>query len=375
MNPKVSIIIPVYNTADYLNSLYDSLAGQTYDNFEVIFVDDESSDGSVEKLVSFSNFDPRFFVISRKNGGEGAARNTGLRFATGKYVMFFDSDDFVEPNMLSLMVGEAERNDANEVICAIDAYHEEGNRFEENAWAVAPEIPSNQVFNPRDIEQCFRYIVGYAANKLYRLDFIRKHKLSFQEIRTHGDLSFSYAALACAERVVYVDTALYHHRIRKGSLSATTQDSHWVCLFEALVYLRSELKRLGLWERYEREFVNYSVQMSQWKFGKVQGSARVELDEQLRTKWFEELGISNRPKEYFFREEYYDFIQGTLSTPYAERADAILESLLIEEFEQEKILAKLEEQIASIRESQVYMAGYRLLNPLVKTKRVLFRKK
>lgn len=99
-------------------------------------------------------------------------------------------------------------------------------------------------FDPLKIEDLFRHIVGYAANKLYRTSFVLDNDLLFQEIRTHGDLSFSYAGLAAAKRVVYIDTPFYHHRIRKGSLSDTTQESHWHCLFEALDNLRSELTGL-----------------------------------------------------------------------------------------------------------------------------------
>ena len=206
MAPKVSIIIPIYNSEKYLERLFGSIQQQTLEDFEVICVNDGSSDNSKIIIENIAKSDQRFRIINQRNAGEGAARNTGLASALGEYIVFFDSDDFVERNMLAEMVEAAEADNAEIVICSIDAYYEIEDRFEPNEWAVSKEVvPTRRVFAPEDIENIFSNIVGYAANKLYKKGFIESHRIFFQEIRTHGDLAFSYAALAASKRIIYLD--------------------------------------------------------------------------------------------------------------------------------------------------------------------------
>lgn len=364
MNPIVSVVVPVYNCEKYLDRLFESLKSQTFSSYEVLFVNDGSTDGSRAKLEQYKNTDSRFRIIDRSNGGEGAARNTGLDHAIGQYVCFFDSDDFVERDMLETLIRSAEATSADIVLCAIDAYYEERNEFKPNRWAVVEDIvPANEVFCPRNIEKLFFAVVGYAANRVYRMSFVRQNQFRFQEIRTHGDLSFSYSALAAAEKVVYVDSAFYHHRIREGSLSSTTQDKFWECLFEALEHLRCELCRLDIWDIYEREFINYVMQMSIWKFGKVFGTTRYEMDRSLREKWFPHFKLTTYPEDFFFKTEYYVFLEETMAASYEQRAESHLSELLLRQFEQEKELAVLTARADAIENSKQYKRGHRVLHP------------
>ena len=94
---KVSVIIPVYNVEPYLKQCMDSVVGQTLKDIEIICVDDGSTDGSLDILKEYATEDSRIQIIEQKNAGAGAARNNGMRHATGKYLSFLDSDDFFEP--------------------------------------------------------------------------------------------------------------------------------------------------------------------------------------------------------------------------------------------------------------------------------------
>lgn len=364
MQPMISIVVPVYNAERYLDTLFSSLRQQSFHDYEVVFVNDGSTDDSESKLFEYSKQDSRFRFVTRENGGEGAARNTGLELITGRYVAFFDADDFVESDMLQEMVACAEAHCANEVICAIDSYHESENRFEQNAWAVSREvIPAEVVFDPSEIEDVFRHITGYAANKIYRTDYISQNNLTFQEVRTHGDLSFSCAALAGAKRVVYIDRVFYHHRIHEGSLSSSTQGAEWDCLFEALLELKHELIRLSLWDSFEKDYANYVLQMALWKFWRVSGSDRIKFDECLRSRWFAELGVTNYSKDFFYRENEYDFLKDTMAAPYRQRAGKLLEELVQQEFDQERELAFIQRELSRIEGSKQYRLGHKILRP------------
>lgn len=116
MNPLISIIIPVYNVAQYLAQCLDSVVNQTYSNLQIICVDDGSSDSSPEILAEYAHNDDRFIIISKENGGLSSARNRGLEIATGDYIMFLDSDDWLEPDICCNAIQEIEATKADVVM-------------------------------------------------------------------------------------------------------------------------------------------------------------------------------------------------------------------------------------------------------------------
>ena len=120
---KVSVIIPVYNVEPYLKQCMDSVVGQTLKDIEIICVDDGSTDGSLDILREYAAEDNRIQIIEQKNAGAGAARNNGMRHATGKYLSFLDSDDFFEPRMLEKAYDLAEKDQADFVAYKSDQYH------------------------------------------------------------------------------------------------------------------------------------------------------------------------------------------------------------------------------------------------------------
>ena len=136
---KVSVIIPVYNVKPYLKQCMDSVVGQTLRDIEIICVDDESTDGSLKILQEYAEKDTRIQIIRQKNAGAGAARNNGMRHATGKYLSFLDSDDFFEMDMLEKAYEKAERDQADFVVYKSDQYHTEKDEFIKVDWVVREE--------------------------------------------------------------------------------------------------------------------------------------------------------------------------------------------------------------------------------------------
>ena len=126
---KVSVIIPVYNVEPYLKQCMDSVVGQTLKDIEIICVDDGSTDGSLDILREYAAEDNRIQIIEQKNAGAGAARNNGMRHATGKYLSFLDSDDFFEPRMLEKAYDLPEKDQADFVAYKSDQYHTEKKQF------------------------------------------------------------------------------------------------------------------------------------------------------------------------------------------------------------------------------------------------------
>lgn len=120
--PQVSVIIPVYNVAQYLRQCLDSVTGQTLSDIEIICVNDGSTDGSPAILEEYREKDGRIVVINRENGGVSAARNCGMEHARGKYVYFLDSDDYLDPEALGKTVRLAEDNEADGVHFATEPF-------------------------------------------------------------------------------------------------------------------------------------------------------------------------------------------------------------------------------------------------------------
>lgn len=202
MAPKISIVIPVYNGQSYLDRTIRSIHAQTFQDYEVIFVNDESADASLTALKLAAEQDNRFTVVSQKHAGAGTARNLGLSLAKSEYVLFSDCDDIYAPDFLEKLYRTAEANQADIVACNFTGITTRGNEMKQTGihteW-----IPQNrQVFSYRDCPVNILRIAGPMVwNKLYRKAFIDEHNLRFDALLTCNDLSFVLVSLAAAERI------------------------------------------------------------------------------------------------------------------------------------------------------------------------------
>lgn len=125
MNPKVSVIIPVYNAEKYLRQCLDSVVNQTLRDIEIICVDDGSPDSSLSLLQKYASGDNRIKILQQENSGAGIARNKGLAMASGKYILFLDSDDFFELDLCENLFYQAEKTEADIILYDADCYEQE----------------------------------------------------------------------------------------------------------------------------------------------------------------------------------------------------------------------------------------------------------
>lgn len=220
--PIISVIMPVYNTEKYLPETIKSLKNQTFRDFEVICVDDGSTDSTVEILKSVAKEDSRFRIVYQKNAGAGAARNNGFRDAKGKYAIFLDSDDLFAPKLLEKLYHAAEKHNADIATCNF-------LRFEENGAVTyctgihTEWLPQGiQVFNYKDCPTHIMSVVNPTPwNKLYRSDFIRQHNLKYEEIFSSNDITFAAVSVATAERITFVPDHLVQYRVgHVGTISS-----------------------------------------------------------------------------------------------------------------------------------------------------------
>ena len=203
--PKVSIIVPVYNTEKYLNECIDNLKNQTLSNIEMIFVDDGSWDNSLNILNDQAQKDRRIKVIHQENQGAALARQTGIDAAKGEYIKFVDSDDILERNACELCYKKAKNNDADIVLHNIYIFTKDCRWQNDRYNGTEEKVITEQTFNP--------LCVSLWAH-LYKTDFIRKNDINFRNICSMGeDVYFNKVSYPTAKKIVTIPDYLYSYRV------------------------------------------------------------------------------------------------------------------------------------------------------------------
>ena len=211
----ISAIVPIYNVRPYLEKWFDSIARQSYQNLEIILVDDGSTDGSGELCEDLSKRDGRVRVIHKKNGGLGSARNAGIDAARGAILSFVDSDDWIEPGMYETLSGIMCRENAQIIACGIKKVSETGevsyyqdNLKERSVYTreeALLELPKNERLS------------NSMCNKLFRRETIQG--LHINEQIYYEDNPFTPQCIARAERIAYTAEPFYCYFERTGSIS------------------------------------------------------------------------------------------------------------------------------------------------------------
>ncbi len=246
---KISVIVPVYNIAEYLPKCIDSILAQTYPDFELILVNDGSTDQSGAIAADYAHRHPdKISYISRDNGGISAARNTGLKVARGEYIAFVDSDDTVEPTMLETLLTLAEQHDADLAICALRSVSEAGAALGVTAEALTPGV----VYTPTEHKELL-LCENAAWNKLYRKRIIDDNTLAFTEGAWYEDLRFTKKYLLYTHRVVYTDAVLYNYLIRSGSIMNSRADKRNLQILDAFEEVIDYYTQRGVYEQYRTE--------------------------------------------------------------------------------------------------------------------------
>ena len=226
----ISVIIPVYNTEKYVGRCLESVINNTYDNLEVICVNDGSTDNSLDVLKQYQNKDFRIKIIDIPNGGVSNARNIGLDKATGDFIAFIDSDDWIHRQYFSTLLSCQKRYDADVVACnfnKVDAFVEDEN-------LIINEVIMSQF--SRSTLQMRKMMMAYIWGKLYRAELLNKVRFD-KDVAVCEDLVFSIDIL-CNKKVNslgFADANLYYYFNRESSASNTCDQIERAKAGEALI--------------------------------------------------------------------------------------------------------------------------------------------
>lgn len=276
VKPLVSIIMPAYNAERYLEECLASVEGQTYRDLEIILVDDGSTDETLRMARDHAARDERITVLTQQNQYAGVARNNGMAKASGDYLLFLDSDDIFEPDMVERLVARAEATEADAVVCKSIAFDEQ----------TGVEYPLTQALRDVDLEavesgeslrgKLFQCFVGWPWDKLFRKSFIEARGLRFQPLRTTNDACFVFMALARADRIAFDDGECVRHRVNNAASLEGSRAKSFSNAVVAAESIRSGLMHAGLYERFQQSYLNWFVEFSAWNCRTLQGDARSE---------------------------------------------------------------------------------------------------
>ena len=220
--PKVSVIIPVYNVEKYLRQCMDSVVNQTLSDIEIICVNDCSPDNSLSILQEYADKDKRIKVIDLpQNGGLGHARNVVLDITTGDYIMYLDSDDWLELNACEIAYNHISKNKNDFVFFNYNNYSDDTKEIQYNdkRFESLASQPNLSDINPAEIDKSFFSPVT-AWSKIYNREFLLINKMKFYEERkTYEDKFFYTRALNCANSISFINKPLYNYRKREGSIT------------------------------------------------------------------------------------------------------------------------------------------------------------
>lgn len=252
-NPKVSVIVPVYNVEKYLERCLDSLINQTLKDIEIIAVNDGSTDSSLDILHKYAKCDNRIIVIDKENSGVSECRNIAMKQMNGKYFTFVDSDDWIDINALEIMYNKAEEEKSDLVMCTY--MREFANHSKEKVF----DMPQIVVYEDKEIKKLHRKLfgpideelgnpegldsLGTVWAKLYKVDVIKNNNLEFKDLKVIGsneDGLFNIYVFNEIRKAVFINEPLYHYW-RDNPISITSRynpnlKNQWTNLFNHMRY-------------------------------------------------------------------------------------------------------------------------------------------
>ena len=240
---KISIIIPVYNTKDYLNRCFCSVQRQSHSNFEVIIIDDGSTDGSAEICKKICGEDGRFRYFYQENQGVSSARNYGITLAHGDVVTFIDSDDWVENNMYEKMLAQMSKDQSDMVMCDAVIWEDEKDRQIDTI----KEIRETCLLENNDISASILFqLAGSVWKCIYARKIIAKNEIGFPTgLKLSEDRVFNIYCIGYSKKISYLKDGLYYRYIRNGSaVHQRHDDMDKIALFAYREIIRA-LKETG----------------------------------------------------------------------------------------------------------------------------------
>lgn len=278
--PKVSVIVPIYNVEKYLEKCINSLLSQTLEDIQIILVNDGSKDnsGNIAKEYEKNNKD-RVTYVEKENGGLSDARNYGLKYATGNFIAFLDSDDYIEKNAYEEMYNKAIEEDADYVECDF-------------IWEFPNKTRVDKQYPYKNKKEMLSFVRVVAWNKLIKRQLITDNNLEFPKGLRYEDVEFTYKLIPFINKFAYVDKPFIHYVQREGSI-AKVQNERTAEIFTVLDNVIEFYKKNNIYEEYRNEleynYARYLLCSSLKRMCKIKDKT---IREKLLTESWERLNLN-----------------------------------------------------------------------------------
>lgn len=307
--PKFSIVIPVYNVENYLSQCLDSVVRQTLLDIEIICVNDGTKDRSRSVLEEYKNIDNRIQIIDKENGGLSSARNAGLEVATGEYILFLDSDDYLEEKTCERLYYETLENQPDIIVFGahIFPYYPWPDE-----WLIRNLSPRTVAYQNHGVYALLNENGAYPFvwRNCFNRTFLSKNNLTFDEtVRFGEDIIFQFMSFPQTEKIIFISDKLYHYRwSRTGSLMANASKDvykKYLQHINAMRIIAQKWKQLGLLEKYKKEFLAWTVSFMGWDLYNYSGPQKSDLIQRTRDFWKEyellssDAGLSGKDRIYY----------------------------------------------------------------------------
>ena len=329
---KVSVVMPIYNAAEYLAEAIECVLRQTLREIELICVDDGSTDGSFELIKEKQAEDKRVRIITENNAGPSVARNKGLARARGEYVIFLDADDFFEPTLLERLYSLSIKKKLDIAVAKYDLYNNATGKF-------APPIESEhgelldvgRVISKSDHpDRIFQSMTCYVWNKLFRRSFLIEKNIQFHpDLYVFEDVYFICAALSLAERVGKENRVLVHHRIYSEQSRAKLFRKYYAQVPAVYEKLLEFLKSDGMYLPLKRSYLNLSASRCYKIYNLLWQEAKGEFYNMYHEKYAEEFGWAKAVPEDIESPEVRDFVANLLLYNHEQYLDRVAKGLAI----------------------------------------------
>lgn len=305
----ISVIVPVYNAQEHLRQCIDSILAQTMADFELICVDDGSTDESVQIITEYQKQDKRVKLIEQKNQYAGVARNNGMKIAQGSYYFFLDADDFFEPDLLESMYTTAKKDNADICLCAADRYQTNTGVFEKAGWLLATQyLPKNRPFNRSD---CGRHIFRITSpapwTKMFKRGFVQEKKLQFQNLQRSNDLYFTFSALAMAQRITVTEKELVHYRVGQINNLQSRNNTTPMLFCQAMFAVKERLVQEGIWNEISDGFSDMAMNTTVYNLKTLTGEPRRTVLKEFKNKYADEFEFMKHDRDFYSLKANYDY--------------------------------------------------------------------
>ena len=378
-SPLLSVVSPVYNGERFLLPFIQSVIDQSMEEWELIIVDDGSTDNSALIAEEQASLDSRIRVVRAEHKNAGNARNIGFQHVRGEYTCFLDSDDICKPDMFKKMFEKAKEKKADIVICFTESYSQRTKCYTSMNWAVWDAIiPKTEdgCYNRFNCgEYLFQSCIISPWNKMISTELIRKNNIRAQSQIAANDVVLSCTALACAEKIYILREILYtQRRDYTGSITSNLgTEEKCMCGYTASLGLKNELIRLGVYEElretYQRlaihnciwyldkQYANVSILQNYYEFLNKEGFSKLDLDEL-------EIGILNENSN-----DYKMFVE-VRKNEFVNYLYQVVNSYREREAANKDKLARIENAYEKVRNSKDYTIGRKFIYPLRKVKNI-----